>query len=91
MKRTAILALMVLVLSLTGCRWFGDFINSNLDNDPPKRRPGTSDERYERELEQWRIDRQVRTMQESENKDYMKQYGYPEYPNVPCPPSDDAD
>ncbi len=88
MKRLVLLSLVAAILSLAGCRWFCDLLLDNLDQ-PPKRRPGMSDESYARVLEEHRLSENVREMRESENADHMEQYGYPKYPNVPCPPYKD--
>ncbi len=92
MRRLVILCVLVVIVPLAGCRWFGEFLTTNINNSldkPPKREPGMSDKRYERVLEEHRLSRTMREMQESENATHMKEYGYPKYPDVYCPPSDD--
>ncbi len=89
MKRSIILSLSVLIVSLAGCHWCIDTIFGNIANDSPKRKPGMSDAQYEYALEQHRVDEYVRDVKEWDNEHYMKQYGYPKHLDTYIPPYED--
>jgi predicted component of type VI protein secretion system len=68
MKHRIVVAVCLAALTLSGCQ-----------SSTPKRPAGMSDERYEKLLEQRRIDLQVKKNRELENKDHMKQFGTLKY------------
>lgn len=92
LKRLLALSLVAGVLSFTGCQWLTELLNTNAAGDSdklPDRRPGWSDERYAFAVEEHRRSELSREMMERENQFHMKEFGYPKYPQVYCPPLED--